>query len=226
MKINSFTFEDKLISYQVVNKPDWVIDNGFTKGSFYELNMLKYIQQLNLKGNAIDIGANVGNHSVFFSMFCKFNKIYAYEPLQRNYNLLQANAELNEINNIILSPLALSNVEKEVTIYCPDESNPGHSLIKNELIKSSNEWAHIVQTQRLDDVMKEKKNISLIKIDVEGEEYEVLQGALEIIKQNQPHIFIETDKLEVITAYLSFLGYKLKEIFKRNGNTRDVHFCI
>ena len=120
----------------------------------------------------------------------------------------------------------MSNIEKEVTIYCPDESNPGHSLIKNELIKSSNKWAHIVQTQRLDDVMKEKKNISLIKIDVEGEEYEVLQGALEIIKQNQPHIFIETDKLEVITAYLSFLGYKLKEIFKRNGNTRDVHFCI
>ena len=48
MKINSFTFEDKLISYQVVNKPDWVIDNGFTKGSFYELNMLKYIRNHNL----------------------------------------------------------------------------------------------------------------------------------------------------------------------------------
>ena len=69
------------------------------------IKWLKSIQYNIFNGIAIDIGANIGNHSVFFSKF--FKKVYSFEPNPKTFELLKINAKLN--NNIYVRKTGLSN---------------------------------------------------------------------------------------------------------------------
>lgn len=57
---------------------------------FYEANLLKLLKDKYIKENTVilDIGANIGNHTVFFSKVCKARKIFSFEPVEETYNIL------------------------------------------------------------------------------------------------------------------------------------------
>lgn len=163
---------------------------------YYEKVMLNFIKDLKLKGTFIDVGANIGNHSVYFSKECN-NFVCSFEPDLENFNLLQENThDLNVYSyNIGLgSKQCRMGIEKHI-------DNMG----MNRLIHGDE-----VDVLPLD--IYEFKNISLIKIDVEGMEKEVLKGAKKTIEKNKPVLFIETNEPKLLLKLLPD-GYVVRDRF-------------
>ena len=137
-------------------------------------------------GIAVDIGANIGNHSLYFSDF--FTEIIAFEPHPRSFELLKINSTL--VNNIKCLNLGLSSKAREAKLYVNGRNMSGAKLEKS----SKNESADI-NLSTLDLVLNElEKKVKVIKIDVEGHEFEVLSGAKKTIIKHQPLILFEQHK--------------------------------
>lgn len=169
---------------------------------------------------ALDIGANIGNHSLFFSNY--FNKVYSFEPNPITYDVLLINCKYNTPKkNIIPYNFGLSESERELP-FIIDRSNIGGSKIQTSHEVANEDEKTTVQVKKVDDIeFPQKKPISLIKIDVEGHEFKALKGAEKIIKSNKPLILFEQGKDEIfggsskVIDYLASFNYNFYTIQKR-----------
>jgi len=135
----------------------------------------------------IDVGANYG----FYSLVCsrligKEGSIIAFEPETRNYEVLLANLRLNDISNVKTFRMALGDFDGETRLYLND--HPGmHSMI----FQRSRRF-QTAQMKKLDTILKELEigKIDLIKLDAEGAELKILQGALKTILLYRPTLTI------------------------------------
>ena len=158
---------------------------------------------------AIDVGANIGNHSVYFSKF--FSKVISIEPSPFNYELLKLNAQLAIQKNIECVNIGASDTKGELIYSYADPANSGSVFLSPT--NNSEHNKNIVKVDSLDNIFINEK-ISLIKIEVEGMELQVINGALEIIKKQMPFILFEQTKTSFINQSspvidkLSALGYK------------------
>lgn len=153
------------------------------------------------KHNAIDIGAYIGNHSLFFSDY--FNTVYSFEPNKNAYDILLLNAKLSD-NNIYCYNYGCSSQSETAYLETTDNSNLGASKI---VFKNSNKNLQKVSIKRIDEF--DFKKIKLIKIDAEGLEQEVLKGSINLIKKYYPFILFEQTKNNhsTIIEYLKNIGY-------------------
>lgn len=142
--------------------------------------------------NCIDVGANIGNHSIFFSNF--FKKIYSFEPNQNNFRCLENNTE--NIKNIEIYNCGLGDRNIKKTIYINPLNMGGSSFVYKTKIKKK---AKIV---KLDNLINKIKDIFLIKIDVEGYEDKVIRGGLKVIKKFRPIILYESFGKKKVTNLL------------------------
>jgi FkbM family methyltransferase len=140
-------------------------------------------------GLALDIGANIGNHTVFFSK--KFKKIYSFEPNPTTYELLRFNSI--SLSNAKALNYGLGDVDGEVELY-EDPENMGGSSIR--LLDKKNYEAKKVNIKKLDCCDLDLDGLCFLKIDVEGCEAEVLRGGFETLKKYQPVIILEQLKSE------------------------------
>jgi len=173
----------------------------------YELDVLKRYVFPNLpqNSNCLDIGANIGNHTNTFSPY--FKKIYAFEPNPVVQLLLRANTMGKNVDVI---ECGLSN-QKCMLPFTQNFSNLGASRISDR----KTEGGQSIQVERLDNVVADRgiKDVSFIKIDVEGHEKQVLEGGLEFLKREQPIIAMEslfgndTTTGKQITQLLANIGY-------------------
>lgn len=142
----------------------------------------KFVKNFN---SAIDVGANIGLHSVRFAQ--KFKNVYSFEPVTSNFECLKLNA--STFDNIKLYNLALGETDKTDVIELPKNStNCGaYSFVD---FKNSEEMLlrETIQIQKLDNF---NLDADLIKIDVQGYETLVLNGAVNTIKKNRPVLIIE-----------------------------------
>jgi FkbM family methyltransferase len=127
---------------------------------------------------AVDMGANIGNHSLYFSQF--FKTVYSFEPHPRTFKLLKLNAELAD--NIVCFPLALSDREGDAFLADSSENIGAASISEN---------GQPIKLCRLDDALPAQGKIWLIKIDVEGHEPEAILGAKNTILKHAPIILFE-----------------------------------
>jgi len=134
-----------------------------------------------LKGSCLDIGANIGNHTVYFSKL--FNKVLSFEPNPHPFKLLKVNTENYE--NIFISNFGLSNSRHSATFFT-SKSNIGGSGLHGESVDEIQ-----VQLETLDELNLNKENISFIKIDVEGHELQVLDGGSNFFKEHSPIVAFE-----------------------------------
>ncbi|NLO19752.1 MAG: FkbM family methyltransferase [Ignavibacteria bacterium] len=159
----------------------------------YELPLMKYIEK-NVKESQVvfDIGANVGFLTLTFSKQAKKNgKVYAFEPEPKNFKKLQENVLLNNFQNISLNNFAISSINDKLKLYLSDDNNFGtHSLV-NERNNSEN-YVN-VDTVKLDDFVFQNniKKIDWMKIDVEGAELDVVNGAKKTLIDLKPNLIIE-----------------------------------
>ena len=139
------------------------------------------------KSTMLDIGANIGNHSIYFSRF--FEKVIAFEPNPKIYRLLEINTE--EMPNVEVKNHGLSE-KKEVLDFSVDKANWGGSRIICEDAESDAPASIKVNVESLDDVLNDRASqIELMKIDVEGHEFSVLQGAKKTLEKHKPTILFE-----------------------------------
>jgi FkbM family methyltransferase len=161
----------------------------------------------------IDVGAHIGVYSIKNALKFPEGKVIAIEPEKNNYNALTLNKRLNMLQNLLPYNLALSDKSGKLKLYLDELGSGQHSIIA----KTDN--FEEVKTKTMDDFIKDikLKNIDLIKIDVEGAEYKVLQGAKGIIKKYYPTFVIElhpwnTPRIDKkIENLLSSYGYNLVE---------------
>jgi protein O-GlcNAc transferase len=155
--------------------------------SFYEIKFLQYVSQNHNKhGTIIDIGANIGNHSLFFSEFLEYDKICCFEPFPQNASLCRTNL-INK--NCEIYEIALSNEDGEATLYNSERGNYGGFSLVDYGSGMSFKVLDSVQTRTLDSY--DINNVSMIKLDAENHELQILQGAKKTIIKNKPIIFLE-----------------------------------
>ena len=179
-------------------------------------NWLKEIHNDIFNGVAIDVGANIGNHSVFFSKF--FKKVYSFEPNPKTFKLLEINSKLS--NNIYVKKMGLSNKEV-ISNLLENKSNIGGSKLTNEKSEKTIDIKLTTLDQEIN-IIKEK--INLLKIDVEGHEFEVIQGSKDTITKFRPIIIFEQqlndfpDNFRKIQKCLVDLNYNQFGVIKRKSN--------
>lgn len=167
--------------------------NGTWESHISELLIKNYKPNTNF----LDIGSNYGCHSIAVAKTIKENrengKVYAFEIQPRIYELFLDNINNNNLSDVVIPNLiGLSNKNEIIQLNVPDNykqfQNYGGLGIKQMSQQSSGTTIDTTLV-KLDDLYID--NISLIKLDVEGHELEVLEGALNTLDQNRPIIFIE-----------------------------------
>lgn len=119
----------------------------------------------------IDVGGHIGLFSIYASQYCKKGKIFCYEPIKRNYELLLENVERNNLNNIIcFNKAVFSNMEK-VKIFL-DEDDAAHSLY------GTSTQSIEIESTSIKKIMDENhiEECNLLKLDCEGSEYEIISS--------------------------------------------------
>lgn len=147
-------------------------------GFFYSENidtMLRYITPDNI---VLDIGAHVGTTVIPLAKSSR--KVHAFEPVSENRKYLYKNLEQNGITNVQVHECALGAKNGTVTMITPDSANTGAFEIKE---------GGAVPLKTLDSL--NLGQVDFIKIDVEGHEPEVFEGAKNTIKQYKPTVFFE-----------------------------------
>lgn len=176
---------------------------------FYEGKLLNHIRSLNLIGpetTVCDIGANIGNHSVFFGKVLKAKNVLAFEPLPRSYDTLCRNLDLNGLSNAMAYHclVGAKSGRGDVSRFNP------RNLGATQFQPAKNGSIPMVA---LDDLIEaeEMQGLSFIKIDVEGMQLDVLNGAKKLIKAFRPAIWVEIidrdDALAQTMKLMDSLGY-------------------
>lgn len=162
------------------------LDNISEFGKLSRDIALKNLQQTR---TVIDIGAHVGISVVQWAGI--FKSVYAFEPMKDHYDCLIENTK--EFSNIHYFNLAISNEESKKTGAYRTNKNSGSFQILDENYqqpsKKSPREIFEIQTKTLDSF--NFKEVDLIKIDVEGWELEVLEGAINTIRENNPVLIVE-----------------------------------
>lgn len=163
------------------------------------------------QGVVFDIGANIGAFSVYAANSC--DKVYAFEPESSNYKQLEENVSLNKmITRIKTFKIAIGKENKEIALYRGPHNKGASSLVH----KVSND-KEVVTMKSLSSVINDNniKKINLLKIDIEGGEYDLIYGMKSedfdlidaIILE---YHFVENNSYRDLMTYLESMGYKVK----------------
>ena len=166
---------------------------------------------------AVDIGANIGLHSVRLAK--KFKNVFSFEPFSINFQCLTEN--IKTFHNIKNYQLGLGSAEALVEIQLPaDSDNSGAPSIKD----FTNSDRELIKEQiKIDTLDNFNLSPNLIKIDVQSYELEVLKGAYETLKKHKPILIIEVGKgkpLKDIRDYLEQFGYVMDLITNKDKGFR------
>jgi|GEM_PF-770667 len=186
---------------------DWIPWNIYLHGSYiveesYEKFLLETAAQCN---TIFDVGANIGYYTVQFARKTD-GTVYAFEPMDYQYDTLLRNLELNSLDNVKPIKKIVSDREGKERIYFSGMENTAASSVVNE----TDEFESIPSIS-LDKFCASNQigQIDLIKIDVEGYELHVLKGLEKMLKhQKVSHLFIE-----IVERHLNKAGTYAKEVF-------------
>lgn len=206
----------KPVFYLPLYKKDYIQQRILTERNYYENDSLNYICKewdngivsQAIKDNCIlDIGANIGNHTLYFFFECGIAHAMCFEPIESTYNILKQNIEINHLEQeTTLYRTAIGAGRGTASVFHYEKKNIGATQIS---LKKGGPISVISI-----DSLKIQKSIKLIKIDVEGFEKAVIDGAKKTIALHKPFIMIEIqpENLDHIKSVLMPLGYKFNHI--------------
>jgi len=207
----------------VYTTADNYIEHTILSTGTYEDEIGKLIKISLKEGeNALDIGGNIGLQSLRMSACVGANgKVYSFEPLQHIQEKFKKNMALNKVNNVTLFEVALSDQRDEM-IYKLDKNtwNQGAFSLKDQTTGTDSQKIVIKIADELPEI-QQLESLALIKIDVEGFEYNVLRGLKETLKKHHPRIIFEYDSnywirtgqnIDSCFDFLTELGYHVYQI--------------
>jgi FkbM family methyltransferase len=158
----------------------------------------------------VEVGANIGTHSVPLARNCFPGPLYLFEPQQRVFQVLCANLALNDIKNAVAYPEAGSDEPGFVVVppldYGAAFNFGGVSVLPNE----PGTRGLRVRATPLDSLNLAACHV--LKIDVEGFEAQVLRGAAQTIRKHRPLLYVENDRVEhqqELISMIAEMGYRL-----------------
>ena len=219
-KSAEFFYKENAIKLNFSTATDVMRKKVIISGGFYERPMLEHIVKNYSNGDLIDIGANIGNHTVFFSKIINNScNVHSFEPGDAALSILKDNIDINKSKKVIIHPVALGSLPSKGYLEDWHSTNLGAVRIKSHASDNSKE----VNILTLDMELQNCTNISVIKIDVEGMELDVLKGAKNILSKHSPDLYIEAAKesfFKEIELYLEAYGYQFQKTF----NDTPTHF--
>ena len=190
------------------NANDLFVGHGMDSYGEWCETELDCLGQLLKSGDVvIDVGANIGTHSVFFSQkVAPGGMVYAFEPQRLTFEYLCANLALNGSYNAYPVQAAAADQHANLTIPVLDPA-----VVQNfaDLKIEGHTTGDLVKVVPLDSL--ELHRVNLIKIDVEGMEIKVLRGAEKTIRICRPFLFVENNSIDGspdLVDLLFELGYK------------------
>lgn len=206
----------------------WIIgssQNIFWLGSFEYRKQILFSKLIPEGAIVYDIGAHVGFYTLLASVLVgPRGRVFAFEPLPRNINYLKKHLTLNSFDNVTVIEAAVS--DKDGYGFLIENIDSGFDRLAKE-------GTFKVKTISLDNsiLRNEISPPDFIKIDAEGEELQILNGARETLIKYNPAIFLATHGLanyNQCCAFLKSIGYDFKIIyenelfaFKGNKYVRD-----
>ncbi len=189
---------------------------------------LNYLQEGMI---VFDVGAFIGEMTLLFSRFIgEKGQIHAFEAHSQTFKQLETTCIFAARNNIILNNLAVSDHEGSVELYFYDQkylslNSLADRPLQNYGINIDSNGTESVEATTLDIYCDHNGigNIDLLKIDVEGAEYQVLIGAQNMLKENRIRCimfefgqatFDMGNRPEEIKSFLSRFGYKIRNVMK------------
>src|SRR5882762_560579 len=195
----------------------------------YEPEAMQSIRRLVNAGDCcIDVGANLGYYTISLANWVGFSGlVVAFELFPGNFAILEKNVHLNQLQNVILEPSALSDCNGSLQlIYGVEEQFSATPSVAGYAVEGGRESIR-VPTRRLDDYIAGFGRVpDFIKIDVEGAELAVLEGARRTLAEVRPILLVEihdwgTDESEKVLQVLSELQYD-SYVVGRKGRERVV----
>jgi FkbM family methyltransferase len=177
----------------------------------------------------IDVGANDGLFTIFAAQRVgRKGRVFAFEPSTREFARLQANMQMNRLRNVKAVAKAASNETGFLQLKICEYGHEGLNTLGDFAYAVKQSGTQLVEVCRLDEFlqMENLNRLDLIKIDVEGAEYKVLQGTEGTIRNFRPIILLELfDKAlryqgnseAQVLQFLLDLDYKIYDFSARTG---------
>jgi FkbM family methyltransferase len=206
-------YEGREVSFFVENDKD-VIQAEHAVARFYEREELDIIARFIKKGDVfLDIGTNVGNHTLYALMFLGAARAIVVEPNPDAIRILLANIDLNGLTDRIDTSLlgsGWSDRPGQATMFVNRRNNLGGGRLVE------GEDSHGIALAVGDEALGDRK-IDFIKIDVEGMELRALAGIGKSVTENRPVMFVEVDNKNQpsFLAWVEENRYTVKETYKR-----------
>lgn len=174
-----------------------------------------------------DIGSNVGFHALLAGRVISTGRIYAFEPMPAVRDIFEQHISLNKkmmnAGSIRVLPFAIADREKEVEFSNDLHHRDGNTYIPGSYVFTGTQNKIKVQCHSIDGLISQGYEIpGIIKIDVEGAEYDVLLGAKNTLQQYHPHILLATHDCHLqgvqkkCVQLLEELGYQVQHTGTHN----------
>lgn len=200
---------------------DWIV---YFQGA-YELDELELARDV-VKGRgqvvALDVGANVGHHTLFLASFCQH--VHAFEPYDGVGRCIDEKIARNRLKNVTVHRVGLGEADEELQYYAPQGANVGTGTFLATHEADNNRPYGVLRIVHSDTYLQALAlpRIDLIKIDVEGFELSVLRGLAGTLQQHRPVVMLElSDAARASFADVdSFMrlfpgGYRVHEVLSR-----------
>lgn len=151
---------------------------------FYEWQYLGTLAEYLKPGDLVlDVGANIGNHTLYFAAVCEA-KVISFEPLPLAADILQRNVDSNSLqDHVEVRRVALGETPSRATLDKLDLTNVGATTFA-----PASEGEYAVSAIDAEGI---QQRVSLIKVDAEGMDLAVLKGAVDLIARDRPIIACE-----------------------------------
>lgn len=193
----------------------------------FETELTRVLSNLvGLRGDIINVGANVGFYPVYFAKkFPNIRKIYAIEPNPEAYANLEWNINENRCSDRVETLQICISDEEDESQFALIPGMPEYSSINQIVHSAVSEYRQkqiSIKVVPLDHALPNSIDPALILVDTEGAELLVFRGAERILKKSTPVVFFECDNTllqkfhhssEMLEAYLKDIGYAVRNAY-------------
>ncbi len=189
-----------------------------------------YLDYLRKEMTVFDVGANVGEMTLLFSPFVADGSVHAFEASKSTFKRLELVCSATERRNVVLNNLALAEKTGTINLHVYDETlstfnSQAARPLKDYGLDIEPVGIEEVAAQTVDDYCESKsiERIDLLKIDVEGAEFQVMQGARRMLRDKRigcltfefgQTTFDMGNSPEEIEIFLREMGYKIRNMVK------------
>ncbi len=205
-------------------KNDLVVGRTLQHGVYWEEWMLRYVKEFYVPGtDMMDLGGNMGTTALLMEeVLSPGCQVHVFEPIY--HELLRQTLDANGIarDRVVLYEVGVGNANTSVQVDIdPWDSvkNFGATLLQSVTgaAMAASAGASSIPIVKLDDFLKPKRRVSVVKIDVEGMEEQVLEGMSRLIEKDRPVILMEVWSHKKDAFFASDIGKHIARLYDIRG---------